>query len=946
MAFTMDGECNQNDQQSPGPSGVAPSLENMDLPECGVAELVVDTLPEAEANLNVETTGTTTGATSDIRDRSMHVIMPETSSCAAKVIRMVKLLDEFLSLPNTRQVLDEILTPMRKVDKKRLKKKKLKDGSDDDQDQQPLECPKILDNKDAIQGIRFIQAGRYEIFVQARGKKPYVFDWLCEQVWSIHRNQPLQNGGTETLESYETSQEMKQAIIQYAIQQAERDERITANIQNNQFMSYDNFSLIVSYDPVMAQPQHIDLLYPNFQYGLIITDNSPGTTVFVAPHSIRTVSDVKNHVWTDMSSTLSMALEQDAVVSSMLSQFGDVLCPDIQQVQYFIPYQNSMIEGEVVNENPTDKHQDTAGNDIVTGTIRTNDVACFPTGTLLSLPGSEIHAGPSSSKYRTVLFFSACPDVTNTIPYHPDTQYFAPLLCCDFVSLLWNDLCISDRVYLLNRLLDSISVTKCQHLDRHIADTKMIQFLRTVTNWDEKKKRSQYRVTKYSKYNTMNDYIEAFASCVKPIDSKTIGINVMGATMNSKNSQPTRDLVENIFSLEHQNRIEVISCPDLVAEFQGEYFPVHVLEHRPTISVPSTHTFLHEDAVGNITEGQNIVKVMLYYPIDQSWEGTVNPYTLEWKKASNLRSTTSRLFDGMNGILRDNEGIIVPCYPRCLTAVPSQDNDTILKKHQPRKKRRKSIIPYSVRPPKRVKVQKSMSAIPKAAPLDDDISLVRSAPFYENLRISDDDVLICSGYHRHVGNVKYRARIQLQLQGFVKASKDDKKKITYDTIRFVRDKGGRFLRRKEGLWVDMGDSDAYDIVLSRFCQDVKLTAPRDKNSVADTDDWQQNESTKVQKSPDSHVGTSEVNAVDVLSGRSIRKHPGNRSFVDLVKLFCSASENISVRDRLAICNSIIESVHNVNGRFLRRDDVTGLWYELDTIEAQQRCYTALRNHMR
>ena len=59
------------------------------------------------------------------------------------------------------------------------------------------------------------------------------------------------------------------------MQQVVRDDRITANIKKKSKVSHDNFSLILSYDQVMAQPKHIDLLYPNFQYGLIMSDNSP-----------------------------------------------------------------------------------------------------------------------------------------------------------------------------------------------------------------------------------------------------------------------------------------------------------------------------------------------------------------------------------------------------------------------------------------------------------------------------------------------------------------------------------------------------------------------------------------------------------------------------------------------------------------------------------------------
>ena len=701
------------EQQPEKPASAIESLEENQQVES------VDTLVQPEANLDQAV---------QLCDRSMRVIMPGTSSCAVKVILTMKLLDEFLSLSSTRQVLDEILNPIKKGEKKkRLKKTKQKVSNRDKQTQQPLQRPEIFMNTDAVQSLRYIQAGRYEIFVQSHNKKAYVFDWLCEQVWSmsLHRSQQAQTGDTEVFEPYKSSHDMKVAIVQYAIQQAERDDRITANIKDKRSMSYDNFSLIVSYDPVMAQPKHIDLLYPNFQYGLIITDKSPGTTVYTPSHYIRTVTDVKNHVWTDMSSTMAMAMEQDAIVTTLLSQFGAVLCPNIKQVQYWEP----MNEGDVtvMEQSPTTNDDIGSSND-----ASTID-SCFLTGTLLSLPGSEIHAGPSSSKYRTVLFFSACPDVTNTIPYHPDTQYFAPLLCCDLVSLLWSNLGIKERIYLLNRLIESINETKCQHLERHIADTKLIQFLKTVAKWDEKKKRLRRNVAtskKYKnmkdKYKTMDDYINAFASRGKPIETESIGIDVVGVSINncghSEHSHRTSTVTESINPLDYQNTIKLISCSNLVVEFEGEYFPAQVFESQPSMSTTSSKLTSHDDDTGEGPEERSMVNVMLYYPVDQSWEGNVNPYTLEWKQEWNIKSAAGTLngeieelhkrrrFDGMNGVLHDNEGIVVPCYPRFISSVSSQDTDSTMKVQQKPKKRRKSIIPDSVRPRKRVKATKIKTA--------------------------------------------------------------------------------------------------------------------------------------------------------------------------------------------------------------------------------------------
>ncbi len=639
--------------------------------------------------------------------RSMRVIMPSTTSSFANIIHTIKLLDEFLSLSTTRGVFDEILDPdVKVIMKKSPKKIKQKVDQYDSQDQQP----EILSNADAIKGIRHIQGGRYEVFVKARGKLTCVFDWICQQIWTKHYEQLPQAAAGEINEfaSYESSDHIKQAIMDYAIHQAERDDRITVNTQNKSEPSYDNFSLIVSYDPVEAQPRHIDLLYPNFQFGLMITDNSPGTSVYVTPHSIRTVMDVKNHVWKDMSSTMFTAMEQHAIVTSMLSQFGDVLSPSMEQEQYWKTCNDTKKENEDIVEGTTEQPPNT------THEVTTSSDVLFPTGTLLSLPGSEIHAGPASSKYRTVLFFSACPDMTNTIPYHPDTQYFSPLLCCDFVCLLWNNLSIDDRIYLLNRLIDCINETKCQNLGRHIADAKMIHFLSIVKVREETKESPRCKVKKYGRYSKMQDYIRSFASQKRAIDSEKNGVDIVGAIPEYfENLQLTNTATEY-----QPTTMNVISSPDLVVEFEGEYFPAHVFEHQPTVSVTATPAPIHhDDTIGTGSERRNVSKVMMFYPLDQSWEGSIVPYTLEWQQEGNVRSITSAansdietsdgriLFNGTNGILRDSDRCIVPCYLQSITSVSSQTNDPMIKKPQKRKRRRKSIIPKSVRPRKRKLIQ-------------------------------------------------------------------------------------------------------------------------------------------------------------------------------------------------------------------------------------------------
>jgi hypothetical protein len=554
------------------------------------------------------------------RDRSMRVIWPPKAaddpeskgSKDPQIIRLIKLLDYVLSLRSTQLKLDEFLyKPLPNFPK--FKKKKSSSSLPSDEDRR---------------SVRFIQADRYEIFVQSRNKSTEAFDWLCQQVWN-----KLQQGMSTEEEGGGNAQypdpiSIKNAILAFAIQQAEKDDRIakfrfsqtqgsSADGRNVKTL-YDNFSLITIYEPVTEQQKHIDLLFPNYQYGLVVTDQSPGTNVYRSAQSIKTVQHIRDYVWTDMSDTLCASMDENPSVKSLVELFGDVLCPNIQRVLY--------------------NTRNTRGDS--TGSSQGGDKEeTFPAGTLLCLPGSEIHAGPACDRYRTVLFFSACPDVTQTIPYHPDTQYFAPLVCCDIISAVWCKICCEDRYYLLCRLVDSIRLSKMTTLERHLFDPNMQRCVRTIVNWDDPTSSTyKFHTRKRLEGFTLYDYLWNFA---------TIG-----------------KLASNTGTLSQNGLVDVVEPNDrlssdgLVVEYQKHFYRAQIYR-RPKQS----------DEVKNAPLSTTL-KVQVFYPSDQSWEGQIHPYTLEWNPPLEDTNTEQAFmrFNGSNGILRDQDGVVITCYPNWRTA--------------------------------------------------------------------------------------------------------------------------------------------------------------------------------------------------------------------------------------------------------------------------------------
>jgi len=274
--------------------------------------------------------------------------------------------------------------------------------------------------------VRVIQGNRFEIFLQARSKVSTVFDWIASEM--------IEQGKVN--EGYTTPQKIKDTIFNYAKSQAKKDSRL-----KNHVYKFDNFSLLVSYGKVDAQFEHIDLLQPNHQFGLVVTDKSHGTIVYKPAYPVRNVQQLKQ-AWKDLPGSVAKAIQNNHIARHLVEQFGDVLCPQIQEVS---PMARTL-----------------------------------KTGTLCSLPGSIIHAGPACRKFRAVLFFSAWPENHAAAEYNPDTQYFAPLLCCDLVSLLWSQLGVDDRCFLLTKLADSMRLSKYKNLYRHLSDKSMIGFTKDL----------------------------------------------------------------------------------------------------------------------------------------------------------------------------------------------------------------------------------------------------------------------------------------------------------------------------------------------------------------------------------------------------------------------------------------------------------------------------------
>jgi hypothetical protein len=274
-----------------------------------------------------------------------------------------------------------------------------------------------------------IQGGRFEVYLRSSTKS-------C----------------TTAADSLLTRDE-RRLVLKYAEKQAIEDERL-------QGYKFDNFSFLISYGQCPPQPPHVDLLFPNWQCLLALSDNATATLYWEPNQPVRSVQDLRTQ-WRDLPISLADTMQRNLKARTLIESYGLVFSE----------------LGETRNEQLS-----------------------LPVGSLVSLPGGVVHAGPSSDSFRLVVFFSASPIDTPIPEYTPDIQFFS----CNFwgylVQVLWDMVADSDRVYLLEKLARIIDEkqTYVKDVASHFAKGPLHNFIYRIERYK----------TRYSNPEARNEYIQ------------------------------------------------------------------------------------------------------------------------------------------------------------------------------------------------------------------------------------------------------------------------------------------------------------------------------------------------------------------------------------------------------------------------------------------------------
>lgn len=222
-----------------------------------------------------------------------------------------------------------------------------------------------------IVGYMSINGKRLEIFFDFNitGRPNAETLWTKLVSFYIHNNSLDIKHGTIT-----------NSIKVYCQQQTDKDIRLSSMYDDIKIgnagveKKFGNFSMIVTFGSCSQQILHIDALLPNYQFILSCTNNSP-VTLFnpVAKDSnIILVQQLENGFLNDIDKDLLLMMQSHKGVEDLVYDYG-----------------NLFTLTSVTNTNSTVDNPMTA-----------------ELGTVVSLPGSVIHAGPSCNEARAIIFYT------------------------------------------------------------------------------------------------------------------------------------------------------------------------------------------------------------------------------------------------------------------------------------------------------------------------------------------------------------------------------------------------------------------------------------------------------------------------------------------------------------------------------------------------------------
>jgi len=124
----------------------------------------------------------------------------------------------------------------------------------------------------------------------------------------------------------------------------------------------------------------------------------------------------------------------------------------------------------------------------------------------------------------------------------------------------------------------------------------------------------------------------------------------------------------------------------------------------------------------------------------------------------------------------------------------------------------------------------------------------------------------------------------------------------------------------------------------------KKARVQDAHADSEEESFNNNENEGNKKFPEGQVGFDNYLDTDILCGRGggTNSHPGNKLFRHQINVHRRAYLKARKNDKPAISRSIVQYMRERKGRFLKKDEKTGKWFEIGDDNAREKTSQALR----
>lgn len=219
-----------------------------------------------------------------------------------------------------------------------------------------------------------------------------------------------------------------------------------------------------------------------------------------------------------------------------------------------------------------------------------------------------------------------------------------------------------------------------------------------------------------------------------------------------------------------------------------------------------------------------------------------------------------------------------------------------------------------------------------------------------SMDLNDHDVVCEKGrgdHERWPGNKLYRHLINVNKETYNDLAPIERSNIIGTIINTIQEKDGWFVNHSEpnGKWVRLTEEKVRKKVSDDLRREVRRRREkRSHNSLFSAKLRAIKEMEEEEAAArDILEPVNDPRQTDVLFGPGARRHPGNKTYWNFMKLNLDQYIISPYGARSVISRNIVQGVRTQHGRFLEQDPKTGIWYSISDKRAIEKTSHALSN---